>query len=66
MKMNIAMTPMGQKVVRNEVGPLLVYALGFVIALGGVYAVAVAICGWGHVSVAQVDFWHATVKVQCT
>ncbi len=63
--MTIAMTPVGQPPVINEVGPLLVYALAFGIALGGASAAAVAVCGWGHVSVSQVDFWKALIKIQC-
>ncbi len=63
--MHIAVMPEGQGVVMNEAAPILVFALGFVLALGGIWAVAVAICGWGHVSMASVDFWKAQAKVQC-
>jgi hypothetical protein len=63
--MQIAMTPYGQPVVVNEVAPILIFGLAFVIALGGVYAVAVAVCGAGHINVAQVDFWRGQVKIQC-
>ncbi len=63
--MHIAMTPYGQTATVNEVAPILIFGLAFVIALGGAYAVAVAICGWGHVNMASVDFWKAQVKIQC-
>jgi hypothetical protein len=63
--MHIAMTPYDQPVVVNEVAPILIFALAFVIALGGAYAVAVAICGSGHVNMASVDFWKGQVKIQC-
>jgi hypothetical protein len=63
--MRIAMTSDGQGAVVNEVAPILIFGLAFVVAMGGAYAVAVAVCGWGHVSMASVDFWKAQVKIQC-
>jgi hypothetical protein len=63
--MHIAITPPAQPVVVNELAPILVFGLAFVIALGGVYAVAISVCGFGHVNVASVDFWKAQVKIQC-
>jgi hypothetical protein len=55
----------GSETVVNEVAPLLVFALAFAIAVGGAYALAIAVCGWGHVSMASTDFWKAQVKIQC-
>ena len=49
----------------NEVAPIIVFSLAFVIALGGAYLVGIAICGWGHVNMSQVDFWKGQVKIQC-
>ena len=63
--MRIAMTSDGQAAVVNEVAPILIFGLAFVVAMGGAYAVAVAVCGWGHVNMASVDFWKAQVKIQC-
>lgn len=63
--MHITVTPEDRGLVINEVAPLLVYSLAFVIALGGAYAVATAVCGVGHVNMASVDFWKAQVKIQC-
>ncbi len=63
--MYIAVSSDGQGATLNEVAPILVFGLAFVIALGGAYAVATAICGWGHVNMASVDFWKAQVKIQC-
>ena len=63
--MNIAVTPKDRVTVVNEAAPLLVFGIGFVMALGGIWALAVAICGWGNISVASVDFWKGQAKVQC-
>jgi hypothetical protein len=63
--MHITVKPDGGAVIANEFAPILIYSLAFVIALGGAYAVAVAICGYGHVNMASVDFWKAQVKIQC-
>lgn len=63
--MHIAVMSEGNTVITNEIAPILIYSLAFVMALGGVYAVANAICGWGHVNMASVDFWKAQVKIQC-
>ena len=49
----------------NEIAPVIIYALIFVAALGGAWAAAVATCGWGHVKVSSVDFWKATVRIEC-
>jgi len=63
--MHIAIKPDGNAATVNEVAPVIVFGLAFVIALGGVYAAAIAVCGWGHVNVASVDFWRAQVRIQC-
>lgn len=63
--MNITVMPENGAVLTNEIAPILIYSLAFVIALGGAYAAAVAICGWGHVNMTSVDFWKAQVKIQC-
>jgi len=63
--MHIAIAAQGQQAVVNEVAPILIFGLAFVIAVGGAYALAVAVCGIGHVNVASVDFWKAQVKIQC-
>ncbi|HSX29932.1 MAG TPA: hypothetical protein VLE73_05240 [Candidatus Saccharimonadales bacterium] len=63
--MNIAIVPQANVTVLNEVAPIVMYALAFVLALGGVWAVAVAQCGWGHVNFTQVDIWKGQVKIQC-
>ncbi len=63
--MNIAVIPDGPLAVVNEVAPVIVFGLAFVLALGGAYAVAILVCGWGHVNMAQIDFWKAQVKIQC-
>jgi hypothetical protein len=63
--MHIAVVPDGNAIVLNEAAPLLVFALAFVIALGGIWALAIAVCGYGHVNMATVDFWKAQAKVQC-
>jgi hypothetical protein len=49
----------------NEVAPVVIYSLILAAALGGAWAVAVATCGWGHVKVSAVDFWKASVRVEC-
>lgn len=63
--MQIAMMPSQQPVVVNEIAPILVFGLAFILALGGAYAVALSICGYGHINMASVDFWKAQVKIQC-
>jgi len=63
--MHIAIAAQGQQAVVNEVAPILIFGLAFVIAVGGAYALAVAVCGIGHVNLASVDFWKAQVKIQC-
>ena len=63
--MNIAVVADAGASVVNEVAPILVFGLAFALALGGAYAIAIAVCGWGHVNVAQVDFWRGQVKIQC-
>jgi hypothetical protein len=49
----------------NEIAPVVIYSLVFVLALGGAWAVALSTCGWGHVKLSQVDFFKATVRVEC-
>ncbi len=63
--MNIGIAVDAQAAVVNEVAPVLVFGLAFALALGGAYLVGVAVCGWGHVSMSQVDFWKGQVKIQC-
>jgi hypothetical protein len=63
--MHIALISDGSGAIVNEVAPILVFALAFAIALGGAYALAVAVCGWGHVSMVSTDFWRGQVKIQC-
>ncbi|HUC89696.1 MAG TPA: hypothetical protein VMR45_02755 [Patescibacteria group bacterium] len=63
--MHIVVVPDGNATVLNEAAPLLVFALAFVIALGGIWALAIAVCGYGHVNMATVDFWKAQAKIQC-
>lgn len=63
--MNITVTPGAQALVLNEAAPIVVFSLAFVIAMGGAFAVATALCGWGNVNMASVDFWKAQVKIQC-
>lgn len=49
----------------NEIAPVVIYTLIFVMAIGGMWAAAVATCGYGHVKVSAVDFWKSTVRVEC-
>lgn len=48
----------------KEVGPIIV-ALGFIIALGGVTAAAIIICGWGHVKSAGINWSKWTAEIVC-
>lgn len=48
----------------KEVGPIIL-ALAFVLALGGVTAAAITICGWGHVKSAGVSWAHKSVEIVC-
>jgi len=48
----------------QEVGPIIV-ALGFVIALGGVTAAAIILCGWGHVKSAGINWSKWTAEIVC-
>ncbi|HSX32638.1 MAG TPA: hypothetical protein VLF43_05230 [Candidatus Saccharimonadales bacterium] len=63
--MNIAIVAQDNLAVLNEIAPIIIYSLAFVLALGGVWAFAVGQCGWGHVALAQVDIWKGQVKIQC-
>lgn len=63
--MRIAMTPYNQPVVVNEVAPIIVFGIGFAIAVGGAYALAVAVCGIGRINNVSTDFWRGQVKIQC-
>ena len=63
--MNIAIVPQDNLAVLNEIAPLIIYGLAFVLALGGVWAVALAQCGWGKIALTQVDIWKGQVKIQC-
>lgn len=48
----------------KEAGPIIV-ALGFIIALGGVSAAAIVICGWGHVKSAGINWSRWTAEIVC-
>lgn len=48
----------------KEFGPI-VLALAFVIALGGVTAAALIICGTGHVRSAGINWAHRSVEIAC-
>lgn len=63
--MNITVMADQSATVVNEAAPLIVFGLAFALALGGAYALALLVCGWGHVGSVQVDFWRAQVKIQC-
>lgn len=63
--MDIGVMLNSQSVIRNEVAPILVFGLAFALAVGGAFAVGILVCGWGHVNLAQVDFWKGQVKIQC-
>ncbi len=63
--MNVAVVPQGEMAIVNEVAPIILFGLAFTIAVGGAYALALMTCGWGHISMASVDFWKAQVKIQC-
>ncbi len=46
------------------VGPIVV-ALAFVIAVGGVTAAAILICGWGHIKSTAMDWSRRKVEIVC-
>lgn len=48
----------------KEPGPI-IFALAFVIAVGGVAAAAVVACGWGHVKSAGINWSHRTAEIVC-
>lgn len=48
----------------KEFGPI-VLALAFVLALGGVTAAALIMCGRGHVKSAGVNWAHRSVEIAC-
>lgn len=48
----------------KEFGPIIL-ALAFVIVLGGVTAAAIAVCGWGHVKSAGVNWSRQSVEILC-
>lgn len=48
----------------KEAGPI-VLALAFVIAVGGVGAAAVLMCGWGKVKSAGVNWTKRSVEIVC-
>lgn len=48
----------------KEFGPI-VLALAFVLALGGVTAAAITVCGWGHVKSTGVSWAHKSVEIVC-
>lgn len=48
----------------KEFGPIII-ALGLVLALGGVTAAAIIICGWGHVKSAGINWSRWTAEIVC-
>lgn len=48
----------------KEAGPI-VLALAFVLALGGVTAAAIIICGWGRVKSVGVNWSRRSVEILC-
>lgn len=48
----------------KEAGPIIV-ALGFVLAVGGVAAAAVIMCGWGRVKSAGINWSRRTAEIVC-
>lgn len=48
----------------KEFGPIIL-ALAFVLALGGVTAAAIAVCGWGHIKSTSVSWAHKSVEIVC-
>lgn len=48
----------------KEFGPIIL-ALAFVIVLGGVTAAAIAVCGWGHIKSASVNWSRQSVEILC-
>jgi hypothetical protein len=48
----------------KEAGPIVV-ALAFVIAMGGMTAAAIIICGWGKISRVGVNWVHKKVEIVC-
>jgi len=48
----------------KEFGPIIV-ALGFVLAVGGISAAAIIVCGWGHVKSAGINWSKWTADIVC-
>lgn len=48
----------------KESGPI-VLALAFVIALGGVTAAAIVVCGWGRIKSVSVSWSRKSVEILC-
>lgn len=48
----------------HEAGPIVV-ALGFVIAVGGITAAAIIICGWGRVKSVGINWSRWTAEIAC-
>lgn len=48
----------------KEFGPIIL-ALAFVLALGGVTAAAIIMCGKGHVKSAGINWAHKSVEIAC-
>ena len=48
----------------KEFGPIIL-ALAFVLALGGVTAAAIIMCGRGHVKSAAINWTHRSVEIAC-
>ncbi len=48
----------------KEAGPLII-ALGFIIALGGITAAAIIICGWGHIRSTSINWSKWSAEIVC-
>lgn len=48
----------------NELGPVLVFTIAFLISMGGIVAFAYFLCK-GKVHMASLDFWKGIGKIQC-
>ena len=48
----------------KEVGPIVI-ALAFVIAVGGIGAASIIVCGWGHVKSVGIDWSRKSASIVC-
>jgi hypothetical protein len=48
----------------KEAGPIII-ALAFVLAVGGIGAAAVIVCGWGHVKSVGIDWSRRSASIVC-